>query len=64
MVHDRLSPAEREAITRRLAEIAAEQDSIPACSSALTGDAAKNWDQLYIEMLDLEERLGGSSADG
>jgi hypothetical protein len=62
-VQNRLSPAEREAITRRLAEIAAEQEAIPACSSALTSDAAKSRDQLYVEMLELEDQLDGGLSD-
>ena len=54
-----LTPEDRDAIERRLAEIAALQDAIPACSSALTGEAAKRWDLLYREMLELEQQLQG-----
>jgi hypothetical protein len=58
-MHSHLTPEDREAIERRLAEIAAEQDAIPACSSALTGEAAQRWDLLYREMLELEQQLQG-----
>jgi len=57
IMRSHLTPEDRAAIEQRLAEIAAEQDAIPACSSALTGEAAKRFDRLYREMLTLEQQL-------